>query len=270
MYALTLFSCVSYAKYEMFVVPFIYFALESNPDVQIEIHLGNPERFENDYGDAIKILSEKYPERFLLQRLKSKYSGVIPDAATARYYTVPTLKNKWTKITDIDIFHVEDGASQYFDALEKRWPESTYFALQRGMLKKLSGTFCVKTKEFYSEAWLTNRKNYMQDVVKHNKFHGKKAPFDIANNHYNEWVNYELVVPVHGGPVRSEQINIRPLQGIHISPNREPYHTEHYQGSTWGITPENKRALHDLMSNNFWLELEPHVHSDMMALLKKI
>lgn len=270
MYALTLFSCVSYAKYEMFVVPFIYFALESNPDVQIEIHLGNPERFENDYGDAIKILSEKYPDRFIIQPLKNEYTGVIPDAATARYYTVPTLKNKWTKITDIDIFHVEEGASKYFDALEKRWPEATYFALQRGMLKKLSGTFCVKTKEFYSEAWLTNRKNYMADIVKHNKFHGKKPPFDIANNHYDEWVNYDLVIPVHGGPVQSEEINVRPLQGIHISLNREPYRTEHYQAPCWGITPEYKTAIYKFIDTPFWGELKKYIHPDMTAMIARI
>lgn len=270
MYALTLFSCVGYSKYEKFVIPFIYFALESNSDVQIEVLLGNHKRFFSDYGEAVKILSEKYGERFILKPLKGEYTGVIPDNATARYYMVPTLKNKWTKITDIDIFHVEKDISQDFERLEAMWPDAKYFALQRGQLNKLSGTYCVKTNEFYSEAWMQNRAKYMEDIVKHNKFHGKKPPFDIGNNHYNEWVNFDLVVPVHGGPVRSSEIEVRPIQGIHLSPNRQPYRTEKYQAPCWGITPERKAAIDELMGKPFWDKIEQYIHPDMTAMIARI
>jgi hypothetical protein len=266
---LTLFSALDSDKYEKFVLPFIFFPLASNEDVRVEVHLKNYDSFIESNAGGLQILEQQFGNRFAIHPLKGKYFNILPCGSTSRFFTEPIFRSKWTKISDIDLMHVENHLVNDFDELEKEKPSDTYFALKRGQHKKISGTLCVKTSEFYSSEWRQNLESYFQNVVEEDKLRKKTHPFDQPLYYHDEFVNYDLIIPVHGLPSSIEGKNVRPIQGIHISPNRPPY--PEFEGcATWGITEERKKAIQGLMSSQAFSELLPHLAQEMNELLEKI
>lgn len=63
--------------YYKFVVPFIYFATQSNIDCKIEIILEDKNFFINEYRESINQL-KKITTRFILSQ--SKFQGVLPNS----------------------------------------------------------------------------------------------------------------------------------------------------------------------------------------------
>ena len=268
---LTLFSVIDNEKYEKFVIPFIFFPLASNYNVKVEVHVKSFSDFMLRYADALELLEMYFPKRFALHPLEGEYFNVVPCGSTARFFTKPFTTSKWTKISDIDIMHVEGNLVEDFDALERLAPSAPYFALQRQGKSKLSGTMCVKTQVFYSQQWERHVASYIQDVWENNKFRDKKPPFDEAQYYYDEFVNYDLVVPVHGLPEVINNHDVRPIQGIHISPNRPAYPFPCQPDfPTWEITDERKKRTLDLMSTRMFKALSNFINSDMMNLLNQI
>ena len=87
-------------------------------------------------------------------------------------------------------------------------------------------------------------------------------------------------MPVHGLPVKLERVNealetqsvdVRPIQGIHISPNRPPYATlANPNFPDWEITPEKKQIIKELMSLRMFEALSPFIDEEMLNLFKMI
>tara|TARA_B110000902_G_scaffold222649_1_gene258957 strand:+ start:237 stop:1061 length:825 start_codon:yes stop_codon:yes gene_type:complete len=268
---LTLFSVIDNEKYEKFVIPFIFFPLITNDDVQVEIRVKNYSNFLEKYKDALALLEAYFPKRYLIKPLQGYFFETLPCGSTARFYLIPELKSKWTKITDIDIMHIQKDLVKDFDELEKLSPESNYFALKRRESDKVSGTMCVKTEAFYSEEWKENLDNYMEQIRLQDKWVKKFPPFDAPHYYYDEFVNYDLVVPVHGLPITLEGVNVRPIQGIHISPNRPPYPTlANPNFPDWEITDEKKKRIQELMSLRMFEALSPFIDEEMINLFKMI
>lgn len=266
---LTLFSALDNAKYEKFVLPFIYFPLAANEDVKVEVHIKNLQSFQETYGEGLEILKNHFGSRFALHRLHGEYFDILPCGSTSRFFTKPIFQSKWTKISDIDLMHVENHVVNDFEELERLKPSDAYFALKRKQGDKISGTLCVKTKQFYTSDWKTHLQSYFKTIVAEDKLRKRKPPFNQPYYYHDEFVNYDLIVPIHGLPSVIEGIDVRPIQGIHISPNRPPY--AEYEGcATWGITEERKEAILTLMSNDIFLELKPHLNDEMISLLERI
>lgn len=268
---LNLFSVIDNKKYDKFVIPFIFFPLASNYNVQVEVHVKEYSNFMLKYGDAVELLEMYFPKRFSIVPLESDFLKVLPCGSTARFYITPNGKSKWTKISDIDIMHIDANLVSHFEKLETLLPNTPYFALKREGKNKLSGTMCVKTDAFYTQAWKDHVGAYMQDIWENSKFRDKKPPFDEPHYYYDEFVNYDLVVPVHGIPEILENEDIRPIQGIHISPNRPAYPRACQPDfPSWEITPERKRRMMELMSSRMFKALSNFLDSEMHNLLNQI
>jgi hypothetical protein len=268
---LTLFSVIDNEKYEKFVIPFIFFPLITNDNVRVEIRIKNCSKFLVKNNNALGLLDMYFPKRYVILPLEGEYLDILPCGSTARFYLTPELKSYWTKITDIDIMHIQSHIVREFDELEKLSPESTYFALKRNQSDKLSGTMCVKTASFYSEEWKKHVDSYMKEITAQDKWSKKLPPFDAPHYYYDEFVNYDLVVPVHGLPVKLENVDVRPIQGIHMSPNRPAYKTlanPHFPD--WEITPEKKNRIEEIMSYRMFKALAQFMDDEILALFNMI
>ncbi len=270
---LTLFSVIDKEDYEKFVIPFIFFPLVTNSDVKVEVLIKNYDSFITDNEDAISLLELWFPKRFLIRSLEGEYFNVIPCGSTARFYLQPQLKSKWTKITDVDIMHIEGGVVSEFERLEQEHPQNAYFALKRPESNKLSGTMCVKTDAFYTREWEYHVEQYIEDVWTNNKYTQKKPPFNEPHYYYDEFVNYDLVIPVHGLPekVKQNDLAMRPIQGIHMSLNR-PAYAPPWQPDfpDWGITPERKESMNQLRNTRQYEVLSRYFHESMNEMLNRI
>jgi len=268
---LTLFSVIDSEKYEKFVIPFIFFPLLTNENVRVEVRVKNCSKFLEKNADALALLEIYFPSRFLIKPLEGKFFEILPCGSTARFYLIPELKSKWTKITDIDIMHIQKDIVKDFDELEKLSPESTYFALKRNQSDKVSGTMCVKTEDFYTKEWSENLDNYMEQICTEDKWSKRLPPFDAPHYYYDEFVNYDLVVPVHGIPVKLENVDVRPIQGIHMSPNRPAYPTlanPHFPD--WEITDKRKKDIQEIMSLRMYKALSSFMGEEILNLFKMI
>lgn len=268
---LTLFSVIDNEKYEKFVIPFIFFPLITNDNVKVEIRIKNINKFLIKYYDALELLDMYFPKRYLLLPLEGEYVDIVPCGSTARFYLTPELKSKWTKICDIDIMHVQSNIIDDFEELERLSPESTYFALKRNQSDKLSGTMCVRTESFYTKEWKQHLASYMEKISELDKWVKKIPPFDAAHYYHDEFVNYDLVIPVHGLPVEIENADVRPIQGIHMSPNR-PAYAPPWQPDfpDWEITDEKKAKIQEIMGLRMFQALCQFMDEEIINLFKKI
>jgi hypothetical protein len=268
---LTLFSVIDNEKYEKFVIPFIFFPLITNDNVRVEIRIKNCSKFLIKYANALGLLDMYFPKRYVILPLEGQYVDTLPCGSTARFYLTPELKGKWTKITDIDIMHIQPNIVEEFNNLERLSPESTYFALKRRESDKLSGTMCVKTEAFYSKEWREHLDNYMEQIRLQDKWVKKFPPFDAPHYYYDEYVNYDLVVPIHGLPAKLENVDVRPIQGIHMSPNRPAYATlANPNFPDWEITPEKKKRIEEIMGLRMFKALSQFMDIEILNLFKMI
>ena len=75
---LTLFSVIDNEKYEKFVIPFIFFPLITNDNVQVEIRVKNSKKFFEKYNDALALLDMYFPNRILIKPLEGSFFEVLP------------------------------------------------------------------------------------------------------------------------------------------------------------------------------------------------
>lgn len=276
---LTLFSVIDDKKYEKYVIPFIYFPLATNINVKVEVAVKNYSEFIKENADAIDLLEMWFPKQFAIHPIESEYWNVIPCGSTARFYMKPqSFRTTYTKITDIDIMHIDKNIVNHFLSLDLHFPhlsESPYLALKRKDASKLSGTMCVRTMEFYTKEWEEHVAKYMEDVWEYSKFSQKLPPFDQPHYYYDEYVNWDLVVPVHGKPdKRNEGFSddvIRPIQGVHISPNR-PAYAPKWQPDfpDWGITEERKERMNEIRKTRQYQIISMMFTQEMRDLLDQI
>ena len=125
-----------------------------------------------------------------------------------------------------------------------------------------------KNTGVYSQQWERHVASYIQDVWENNKFRDKKPPFDEAQYYYDEFVNYDLVVPVHGLPEVIDNHDVRPIQGIHMA-QIDLLSFPCQPDFTWEITDERKKRTLDLMSTRMFKALNSFINSDMMNLSTK-
>jgi len=276
-YELTLFSVIDKEKYEKFVLPFIYFPLATNMDVKVEVAVKNYAEFIKQNADAIDLLEMWFPKQFDIHPIESEYWNVLPCGSTARFYTRPTsFQTYYTKISDIDIMHIDKHIVRHFlnlDMYIEQLSERPYLALKREGASKLSGTMCVRTDDFYTKEWEEHVAKYMEDVWEFSKFSNKLPPFDQPHYYYDEYVNWDLVVPVHGKPKNDgiDESVIRPIQGIHISPNR-PAYAPKWQPDfpDWGITEERRERMDEIRKTRQYQIISGMFTQEMKDLLAQI
>ena len=127
-------------------------------------------------------------------------------ANTYRFFEVPETKGKYTYIIDIDIMLLEDIVLHYLI----NWPKNQvpYNNMVRPGTARLTGIQFVKTNDYFTERYIT-----------HQRYWYKFAPKE-AND---AMILYALCDKVHNLP---DNLNYRPVFGIHFSPNRGPLHSD--------------------------------------------
>ena len=264
---LTIFTAVDSQRYEKFICPFIFFPLHLNDNVQVEVHVWNAEDYIFRHGSQVALLETKFKGRFVIKEIDRKHWAAVPSASAYRFYAEPTLKSKWTKISDVDIMHIDEDPAGHFERLESEFGKDIpYFALQRSHKPQLSGTYCVKTNDFYTDAWRKNRDEVMSHYKETDAFALKLGPFEVPVA-FDEYVNWGLVTPVHGEPFKSKgnEERIRPIQGIHMSLNRPPYpYPWQPDRPAWDITDERKKKWEQFKASEdyytlFYLMTTPEI-----------
>lgn len=275
---LTIFSVIDNQKYEKYVIPFIFMPLLLNDDVSVEVHLKtNYDDWVTRNADALEMMEMWFPNRFLVKPLESEFWHVLPCGSTARFYTEPLTEAKWVKISDIDILHIDPNLVRHFDRLQESTSileKHPYLGLKRLGENKLSGTYTVLRHHFYTDKWREHRNEYMSRLQMEKAYELNIPPFDQPHYYHDEFVNWNLVIPVHGQPseemARHPEI-YRPIQGIHVSPNR-PTYAPPWQPEfpDWGITQERKKVWEEITQDSKYQIISKHFTEEMKELLDKI
>tara|TARA_B100000902_G_C27160096_1_gene838314 strand:- start:30 stop:776 length:747 start_codon:yes stop_codon:yes gene_type:complete len=187
------------ANYEDFLIPFTFFALLHNPNSHVEIIVENSDAFKTKYSKEILEL-QKINNHFLIRNMQRKLNKHIPN--TYRFFEVPTVKSKYTYITDIDIMYLENILPSYLNT----WPgKLPYHNIKRNSnSSRLTGVSMLDTDKYYTNAFKKCQDKY----------------YKMNCNQNDELILGNMCEEIHGLP--DITFRYRPIFGIHFSPNRGP------------------------------------------------
>lgn len=196
---------VAYDKYEVFILPFIYCIHKVCPNDFVEIVTSKD--FIHNNQDKINYL-KKMNNRFLIR--ESNYSKKMP-YSSLRFFEKPVIKSIYLYITDIDILLFQNDFHIHLNQISNN---NTFFSnIVRPYQKRLSGlhfTFLddhLKMINYYTKN--DEQLSKKEHIVKY-----CKAEHGLYNmvQQYTDTLPELLTVN-----------NIRPVHGLHMSLNREPY-----------------------------------------------
>ena len=191
-------------KYEIFAIPYVWFALKNNPNSMVEITLEDHNRFISRYASSISVLNRHFEGKFRFSQSKFSGKGIIPN--TIRFLDTPTIECDFVYIGDIDLLVFDDVYRIHNNFIVKyNLPFSNIIRDDSVQKPRLTGLHFCKFDKFYPAPDLS-------DI----DFHSEN----------DEHILY-LYMSRKGYMVSSE-FKKRPECGIHISLNRDP------QGRTTG------------------------------------
>ena len=208
--------------YGHFVIPFMYFALVTNPNYFVEVwacdyerHVKNVNRLNSLFGDRALILTTTTKR---------------PDVSRFRF--PPKTRTPYTYISDVDIITLDQHIMEWHVAnLDGKCFSNAIRPLQvNEPLPRLSGLMFVITNEWY------------------------EATADARLREYNG--NDEMVLaqiafntfPDTQSKFKSTEWN-RPIHGIHMSPRRNPYSCP-----GWEVTNRWLHKLKTIEKHKTWPE----------------
>jgi hypothetical protein len=187
--------------YEMYVLPFVHFALRNNPGAHVEILLEDERAFHADRAAGIELLHAFHAGRFTLRQSLVARDAPHTAPGTVRFIEQPQRTSSYVYIGDIDILVFEDLLCIHLGLMRKHdLPFSN--VIRKGSVEKgypkLSGLHFAPHALQYPlvvpdmDLRAENDEHVLFQVMK-NK--GVMVPVDFAQ---------------------------RPVCGIHMSPNRDP------------------------------------------------
>ncbi len=194
---------ISYAdeKYEIFILPYIYFALKTNTDCTIEIFLDDLDGFYKRYSSSVDYFRKKFGDNFYLTQSKFEKSSVIPN--TIRFLEAPSVESTYIYIGDIDLLILADVADVHVKLIETyKIPFSNIVRLSSidTDQPRLTGLHFCKFTDYYPLPDISDL-----DLKKLNDEH---VLFEIMNRK---------------GKKLPQTFQMRPDCGIHMSLNRDPF-----------------------------------------------
>lgn len=188
-------------KYEMYVLPFVHFALRNNPGAHVEIFLEDSVAFHADYAAGIELLHAFHRGRFTLRQslVAREAPNAVPGAI--RFLEQPQRSSTYVYIGDIDILVFENVLRVHTGLMrEHDLPFSNI--IRKGSIEKgypkLSGLHFAPQALQYPVA--APDLDLAVENGEHVLFHVMKGK--------------GVMVP--------EDFAQRPVCGIHMSPNRDP------------------------------------------------
>lgn len=184
--------------YEDFLIPFTFFSLLFNKNSHVEIIVLDPDKFKRKYNKEIASIKQ-FNENFLIRKPQYILNRHIPN--TYRFFEVPTIKSKYTYISDVDIVYLEELLPKYLSS----WPNNLpYHNILRPNLKysRLTGLMMVINNKYYTDGFKKCQKKH----------------YDMNVTSNDEVILCKMCKEIHGLPDNNFQY--RPVLGIHFSPNR--------------------------------------------------
>ena len=186
------------------------------------------ERLEEKYRNALSKLKELYGLRFVVRPYndediqaiyhKQDLPRYMTEGVFARFFTEPILWCDYTYISDIDIFFTQPNIQAYYKELEGCLSEITesqpihFNPIRKNDTSKMCGTFCVKTKEFYTQEFHIALEEFVNnDMIKE---------YDNAERLLKFFFKYMSRLP-HSEITNNYSI-YRKMFGIHTSLSRPP------------------------------------------------
>lgn len=184
-------------NYEDFLIPFTFFSLLFNKNSHVEIIVLNPNKFKEKYKKEIESI-KKINKNFLIRKPQCKLNRNIPN--TYRFFETPTVKSKYTYISDIDIMYLEDIIIKYINT----WPENLPYhnILRESDSSRLTGVMMVETEKYYTSIFKKCQEKY----------------YNENKNDNDEKILAKMCKDIYGLP--NLTFRYRPILGIHFSLNR--------------------------------------------------
>jgi hypothetical protein len=191
-------------KYEIFAIPYTWFALKNNPDSIVEITLEDYEGFINRYAAGISILKKNFEGRFYFSQSLFSGKGIVPNSI--RFLDTPSVECNFVYIGDIDLLVFDDVYRIHSNLIiTHNLPFSNIIRNNNTHKPRLTGLHFCKFDKFYPAPDLSD--------------------IDLLSEN-DEHILYLYMS--RKGYMVSPDFKKRPECGIHISLNRDP------QGRTSG------------------------------------
>lgn len=227
------FTCCN-GKYNDFIPLFILSNLYHNDNVFVEVGTDEYNKISNT--DSIKLLNKLYPNRFKVRHSNFNHYttngvkyGISPN--TVRFIETPKIKTQYVYISDVDIICLTKNFSQqHIDFMNEF--NQPYSNMVRDGKNSLTGLHFTPYNNHYP---LTDFNDLLVN--------------DSNLLSYDEKFLYLLVKKKH--PIDTNN-NFRPVHGIHVSLNRDPY-----SDLNWGINRDRYLAWTEFRNSDEFLSLEP-------------
>lgn len=196
-----LFFTYANKSYELFVIPYIYFALSSTKNSCAEIILEDAESFLTENETGLSILEDLFPNRFLIRQSEIAESGKSYKPHVIRFMEQPRLNADYVYIGDIDIAIFEDVYELHKSLIERDGlPFSNIIrkGTEETSFPRLTGLHFCSYDKMYP----------LPDI----------SDIDVDNRN-DENVLYEIMY--RKGFMVPLSFRERPICGIHISLNRD-------------------------------------------------
>lgn len=185
------------AGYEHFVLPYIFSILHHVPDSFVEIAVDNADKFNEIYYEKLRVLYFYGYRNFLIRQIDDFKDRVFTNN-TKRFLMAPERRADVYYIGDVDIFIFDDCIEQ-FHKLQMMRNSVCYSNVVRPGTDRLTGLHAC-TDEWYFKT------TYLRNTLLTDFGNDEKGLYDLAM--------------VFGKPEFFTRGNIRPVHGLHLSPNR--------------------------------------------------
>lgn len=244
---------ITYAdrKYEMFVIPYIYFALKNNDNSFVETILEDKHGFVQRNKVAIDIMEKMFPNQFGFKQSSFVGQNIIPN--TIRFLEPPSTLSKYVYIGDIDLLVFDNIQEIHLNLIRKNIiPFSNIIRDPNAEKPRLTGLHFCEYDKFYPAPILSDI-----DLRKEN----------------DEHVLYLYMMKK--GLMVDSTFRSRPECGIHLSLNRDPIgrttgpNSGRYDsdsGLRWGGEKYYGKFLSEIKSSDF-LNIYPHLDIELRIIL---
>lgn len=222
------------------MIPYIYFALKTNNDVAVEVCVDDIVLFRLSQGAGIDALKRIFPDKkFLIRQVR--FSGKsIPN--TIRFVEKPDLSADYIYIGDVDILLLDDDiTNQHLANMERTG--LPYSNIRRKGTDRLTGLHFSKFEYYYPIPEISD--------------------LDLARMN-DEAVLLQLVSRKKL-PLPSQELEFRPVHGIHASPNRQ---AQSIAGSPhWGATVHFLSIFQSLRNERSFGLVEPYLDKRFLSVV---
>lgn len=229
--------------YQSFLIPFTFFALQTDPNSHVEIIVENVLAFKEKYNKEL-VLMQQINKNFLIREPTYPRNKHIPN--TYRFFEKQHVDSVYTYISDVDIMFLQnDIVTKYLES----WPANLPYnnKLRLNAPSHLTGVHMVKTKEYYTDRLYECQKKYYHGTVEN-----------------DEVILQKICKEIFGLPELSHQF--RPIYGIHFSPSRGPKKTMELKTNKiyYNKFMEMKEKYKDLFEFEIFQKLVKQLHEDFV------